>query len=194
MDFIDIIFAIIVGMGFTFFIDYLKIFSLTTTNIIVFFLFLTTYFFIISDWIFYHELMDKYPYTKNYTRFFIDIIVFFLMFLLTYSAFISINTKLLVFYVANVAVWHLSVIAWHISAIKEYQNMKQKIVESIKAHTIRFVWYTLIGISYFIASQFIANEIVTYSTVAVIVMISIWFFNLRRLNYFKTQTPQNYRV
>ncbi|MCX9009687.1 MAG: hypothetical protein OIN66_01075 [Candidatus Methanoperedens sp.] len=130
--------------------------------------------------------MDKYPYTKNYTRFFIDVVVFFLMFLLTYFAFIAINAKFLVFYVANVAVWHLSVVAWHISAKKEYQNMKQKIVKSIKEHTLRFAWYTLVVISYFVANQFIANEIVTYSTVAVIVMISIWFFNLKRLNYFKS--------
>lgn len=37
VDFIDIIFAIIVGTSFTFFIDYLKNFSLTANNIIVFF-------------------------------------------------------------------------------------------------------------------------------------------------------------
>ncbi len=189
VDFIDIVFAIIVSMGFTFFIDYLKNISLTSANIIVFSLFLSTYFFIISDWIFYHELLCKYPYTE-YTRFFIDILVFFLMFLLTYSAMAVTTTKSLVIYIANVAVWHLSVIAWHISAKKEkeYKNMKKEIDKSIKAHTIRFVLYTLIGISYFIVSQFIVNEIITYLTVAVVVIL-IWYFNLKRLNYFKCEFP-----
>lgn len=182
--FIDIIFAMIIGMSFGFFKDYLVNFSLTLINMMVFGLFVATYFFIISDWIFYHELMNKYPYTKDYSRFFIDLVVFFLMFLLTYFAFNARNTKYLIFYIVNVALWHFGVATWHYYAKKEYQYMKKEIDKSIVAHIKRFVYFASVAILYFIADQFIVNENVTYFAAAFITVGLIGYFNWNRLKLF----------
>lgn len=189
-DFIDILFALIVAVGFTFFVDpYLKNFSLTINALITFFLFVTTYFFIISDWIFYHELMLLYPY-KNYGRFFFDIIMFFLLFLLTYLTFEAKNTKFII-YILAVAIWHFTAIFWHYFAQKDYSDAQLKFDKSICQHTLRFGTFFGIIIFYLIFNKLLDDKTIVFPSFAIVVMFFMWYFNLKRLNDFKNKKIQS---
>lgn len=142
--FINLLFAVIVGVGFRqlvvgeFFKDFL---AKIGPDFRIILLFIITYFFVISDWVFYHLLMTKYPYTraKPY-RFSIDIFIFFLMFFLIYLSTLSPNIYRITIFLFTLAIWHGIVSIWHILAKGEGYDVKK---ETIHAHFIRTGTYLI---------------------------------------------------
>jgi hypothetical protein len=127
---VDIFFAIIITVGFekflhVFFLENIfKINSFELMSVVDIFsdpavafntlVFFATYFWVISHWVFYHELIEKYPY-YNYKKFFVDIALFSLLFVIinmSFSAYNGINANLFVFLLVT---WYSIATLWHLS-------------------------------------------------------------------------------
>ena len=127
---VDIFFAIIITIGFDgflheFFIDNIK--GLNTFDIpsIINFLsvndkligisfFFVAYFWVISHWVFYHELIAKYPY-YNQWKFFVDVTLFSIMFILINISYEAYNYKIAELFVLLLAIWYFFACLWHLS-------------------------------------------------------------------------------
>src|SRR5919197_1081556 len=98
---IDIFFAIVIAVGLDrFFREFLiihltelksfdleSIFQVFYTSIrFDMFFFFGAYFWVISHWVFYHELITKYPYYR-WPKFFVDITLFSIMFIMVNISF-----------------------------------------------------------------------------------------------------------
>jgi hypothetical protein len=76
--------------------------------------FAATFFWIICHWIFYHELIKKYPYYR-WRKFFVDITLFVLMsIVLRISLFSSFNPVFTLF-ISLIAFWYFLAYLWHLS-------------------------------------------------------------------------------
>lgn len=129
---IDIFFAIIITIGFEkflygFFLD--NIFRINSFNIVslidifsepnvVFntLFFFATYFWIISHWVFYHELIKKYPY-YNYSKFFIDIALFSILFVIINISYSAYNGAITYLFISLLGIWYSFACLWHLSDI-----------------------------------------------------------------------------
>jgi hypothetical protein len=116
---IDIFFGIIIVVGFDRFLrdfvpEHISELNSTSTMIDSFFFF-TAYFWVISHWIFYHELVTKYPYYR-WRKFFVDIILFSIMFVIVNISFSAAdrpgNTFVLVLLLL---IWYSFACIWHLS-------------------------------------------------------------------------------
>src|SRR3712207_328951 len=75
--------------------------------------FAVTFFWIVSHWIFYHDLIRRYPYHR-WRKFFVDIAVFSIMFIaLRLSLFVSDHDLIFPIYVSLIAIWYALCALWH---------------------------------------------------------------------------------
>lgn len=126
--FIDIFFAAIIAVGLhrflgEFFVD--KIENLNSFNFeslsgifsqpqIIFdmFFFFAAAFWVISHWIFYHELIRKYPYYR-WRKFFVDITLFSIMFFILNISFEGYKTGVTFLFLWLLVVWYSFACLWH---------------------------------------------------------------------------------
>jgi hypothetical protein len=115
---IDIFFAIIIVVGFDrfirdFLLDHMEEISSPSIMLDIFFFF-TAYFWVITHWVSYHELITKYPYYR-WRKFFVDIFLFSLMFIIINISFLADQYEISLLLVWLLMIWHLSACLWHLS-------------------------------------------------------------------------------
>lgn len=127
---IDIFFAVIITIGFEKFlhtfllphIDKLDSFDIPTLLntfsapplIFNMFFFFVAYFWVISHWIFYHELIKKYPYYRC-GKFLVDVAIFSIMFVIINISFSAYEIAILPLFILLIAIWYLFACLWHLS-------------------------------------------------------------------------------
>ena len=127
---IDIFFAVIITIGFEKFlhtfllpnIDKLDSFDIPTLLsafsapplIFNMFFFFVAYFWVISHWIFYHELIKKYPYYRC-GKFLVDVAIFSIMFVIINLSFLAYDDTILPLFILLIAIWYLFACMWHLS-------------------------------------------------------------------------------
>lgn len=100
--------------------------------------FIAGYFFVISNFIFYHTLIEVYPYIKgNFLRFLWDVWVFFLLFIILYLANFWPTPRKLWAFTLVLGLWHFCVWFWHIIVNWIYDRFWWRGV----SHATKFVLY-----------------------------------------------------
>jgi hypothetical protein len=147
---IDIFFAIVIAVGLDrflreFLIIYLnklssfdlesisKVFSVPIRFDIFFFI--AAYFWVISHWVFYHELVSKYPYYR-WRKFFVDITLFSIMFIVVNISFGVDKSAITLLFVWLLIVWYLFACLWHLS-----DRGLRPLRLYLKLHTWRLITY-----------------------------------------------------
>lgn len=118
--FIDIICAIIATHAFKLFVDNFQIlkFSCSINEVSKIILFTSACIVLVYDWVIYHWLIEKLPYRKKYfPRFFLDLIIFFLMYLL-----FAVVLKDFFLYFVLIIIWFVIVGVWHTIAWFQFKN------------------------------------------------------------------------
>ena len=188
---IDTFFAIILTIGFENFLLHFGVtenFNKLTFSKETFFsllFFFSTYFWVISHWIFYHELIKRYPY-RRWSKFFVDITLFSLMFVILNISFgVSNSIRSLYLFILLVSVWYLLACLWHMSD-KEFRSPKRYYV----AHLHRFCAYlSLFAVLLYFS---LLNPLSLYSRYGELIrdaimigtVIAIIAFNVTRLDKF----------
>jgi len=193
--FIDLLFAIIIGVGFAEFLQskFLKDLLLPKLpDFRIMALFIITYFYIISDWLFYYTLMKKYPYQKaKLRRFGTDIVFFFLMSFLIYLSTLPSRPLVILVYVFTLAACHLILFIWHVLAGREYPSSAKN--KDCWAHIVRTSVYGVMGVFMFLVARKISDRPAegSFTWIAVIVIgAGVVFFNLKRLRQFLEKSAE----
>jgi hypothetical protein len=199
---VDIFFAIIITVGFekflhVFFLE--NIFKINSSGIMsvmdIFsdpaigfntLFFFATYFWVISHWVFYHKLIEKYPY-YNYKKFFVDITLFSLLFVIiniSFSAYNGINAKLFVFLLV---IWYSFASLWHLSDIG-----LRPLKHDINGHLERVLCYCILLVLLY--DPLSLQEIIPWyqhiMMLCVIVAMILW--NVERLTKFLHSDTREY--
>jgi hypothetical protein len=205
---IDIFFAIIIAVGFENFVQHFiltevlkpssDLFSITgkflTTGILIDTLFFfASYFWVISHWVFYHELIEKYPY-YNWWKFFVDISLFSIMFLIvniSYSVYSTneINNAIASLFILLLAIWYLLSCLWHLA------DRKLRPVRTyLHRHIKRIVTYAVLFVLLYVPLA--TGQIIPWHQnsimMGVIVAMIVW--NIHRLSKFLKRDLREYRL
>src|SRR6476469_604783 len=74
--------------------------------------FAATFFWILSHWVFYHELIRRHPYYR-WRKFFTDITIFSLMFIILHLSLSAYDPRIFSLFVLLIAIWHAIAALWH---------------------------------------------------------------------------------
>ena len=143
--FVRILFVVIIGNGFrtfsaNFSID--KFIDAPTIVQFTFFLFFSSgYFFVISDFLFYHIQIERYPYVKGrgILRFFEDICIFFVLYLILHLASIWPNPRTFWIFLLLLGIWHLLVMIWQFHVNLQYDRIRTQGIIHLLKSAIYFV-------------------------------------------------------
>lgn len=108
---INVFFGGIITIGLNrFLFDFLlphepKLYLFDSSTLLDLLFFMTAFFWVVSQWVIYHELIKKYPYDIRNGRFFIDIIRFSLMFIILNTSFLA-HTRFFTL-ILSITVWHV---------------------------------------------------------------------------------------
>ena len=147
--FVRILFVVIIGNGFrTFSVNFSFerfINTPTVTLLTVLAYFIAGYFFVISDFVFYQLQMMRYPYPKGTVgRFFEDIVIFFVLFLLLDLASVWPSPRKVWAFVFLAALWHFLVTCWQLHVNAQYERLWKRGM----SHGIRTAMYVLLWVLY----------------------------------------------
>lgn len=205
---IDIFFAIIIAVGFENFVQHFiltevlksssDLFSLTskflTTGILIDTLFFFgSYFWVISHWVFYHELIEKYPY-YNWWKFFVDISLFSIMFLIvniSYSVYSTneINNAIASLFILLLTIWYLLSCLWHL-ADRKLRPVRRYLHRHIK----RIVTYAVLFVLLYVPLA--TGQIIPWYQNAIMmgVIVAMIVWNIHRLSKFLKRDLREYRL
>lgn len=204
---IDIFFAVIIAIGFESFIreffkpsilhQFHQLSSFDLTSLIKVFsaheilldtlFFLATLFWVISHWVFYHELIERYPY-YNWPKFYVDISLFSLMFVIINISYLAYDKAVTPLFILLIDIWYLFACLWHLSDRK-----LRPIARYLKRHIWRLVTYSglLVLIYDPISIEQIAPWYRDIIMVGTILAMMIW--NIHRVSRFVKRNLREYR-
>jgi len=159
-----------------FIMNYINFDKSAQSELINILFFAVTFFWIVSHWIFYHQLITRYPYYR-WRKFLVDIAVFSIMFVTLRLSLRASDPNIFSIFVLLVAVWYALCSLWHFSdrglrPVRQYSDFL--VIKSI-------VYFSILIL--FIISE---NPVIKY-TLMISVIVLIMGFNIDRLNKFITK-------
>jgi hypothetical protein len=201
---VDIFFAIIITIGFEGFIhrffigdvmsqlnsfditSLINVFSAPEILIDTLFFF-ATFFWVISHWVFYHELIDRYPYYNSW-KFFVDITLFSIMFVIINISYLADDKAITPLFILLVAIWYFFSCFWHLS-----DKTLRPVARYLKPHIKRLATYS--GLLVLLYDPLSMSQITPWYRygimVAMIVAMITW--NIHRLSRFIGRDLREYR-
>jgi hypothetical protein len=142
--------------------------------------FMTAFFWVVSQWIIYHELIKKYPYGISNGRFFIDIARFSLMFIILNTSFLA-HTRFFTL-ILTITIWHVVALAWHLWN----RELENKVRIHVRVHIISIISYATISIVFLTVQPLLVepNGIIINYVIIIAAIASMIVFNAARLHYF----------
>ena len=187
---IDIFFAIIIAVGLDgfvrdFLVDSLNELSKTSITLDILFFF-AAYFWVISHWVSYHELITKYPYYR-WSKFFVDIALFSVMFIIVNISYSAEHYDILLLLVWLLVLWYTFACMWHLSD-KGLRPLKLYLVR----HILRISTYAIL--LFLLYDPLTINAIFpSYRdgvTITVILAMILW--NAHRVIMFMSKDSRSY--
>jgi hypothetical protein len=187
---IDIFFAIIIAVGFDgfvrdFLIDNIKEISSPSIILDIFFFF-TAYFWVISHWVFYHELITKYPYYR-WRKFFVDVALFSLMFVIANISYRADQYEFRLLLVGLLVIWYGLACAWHLS-----DRGLRPLRLYLGRHALRIITYTVLLFLLYDPVQINVIFPLYQSVVTAAVVLSMIVWNAHRLMMFTRKDSRFY--
>jgi hypothetical protein len=147
------------------------------------FFFLTTYLWAFLQFIFYSELIGKYSY-KHWKKFFIDFILYSLMFVILSISFTAYEDSLFRWYISLIIVWHFFAYLWHeVNGAERSYKHKDPPRKYIKCHMKRMVVYAILFVSFLSLPNGVYEQLARH-IVMIFVITAMVILNIERLNDF----------
>jgi hypothetical protein len=183
---INVFFGGIITVGLNrFLFDFLlpnesKLYLFDSSVLLDFLFFITAFFWVVSQWVIYHELIKKYPYGDKNGRFLIDIVRFSLMFVILNTSFLA-HTRFFTL-ILSITIWHAVALVWHLWN----RERERKVNIHIREHIRSIIVYSCISGIFLTVQPLLAQP---YGPVVnfVIMMIAngaMVIFSAKRLRYF----------
>jgi len=183
---INVFFGGIITVGLNrFLFDFLlpqepKLYHFDIPVLFDFLFFIIAFFWVVSQWVIYHELIKKYPYGISNGRFFIDIVRFSLMFIILNTSFLA-HTRFFAL-ILSITIWHAVSLVWHLWN----RELEYKVRTHIRVHIISVISYASISIVFLIMQPLLIQPygIIINYVIMMAAIASMILFNVARLHYF----------
>ena len=156
--------------------------------------FLATLFFVVSVWLAYSLLIERFPYTLDYTTFFFDVVRFSVLFMIFDFVFLAGNPPYYGYYIVMLGVFHVLMAGWHTYRLRYIQGVERvERIADIRGHMLRMGTYFVLAIIYYV---FVALRWQTsqpwglHSAIVVITSVLLVYWNVRRLGELKVKALQ----
>jgi hypothetical protein len=203
---VDIFFAIIITIGFDGFIHefflldiispklesfdisiLLNRFSAEPSLLFNMFFFFAAYFWVISHWIFYHELIEKYPYYNSW-KFFVDITLFSIMFVIINISYSAYDIRITPLFFLLVAIWYFFACLWHLS-----DKILRPVKRYLGPHIKRVMTYSILLVLLY--DPLSVSQIIPWYRDGIMVgmIVAMLTWNVHRLSRFVRRDLREYR-
>ena len=184
----------------TFFREFMVTFKLTTgpvfdlstpANVLIVISFIATLFFVVSVWLSYSLLIERFPYTLDYSVFFFDVIRFSVLYFIFSFSFLAGNPPNYFYYIGALAVFHLLMVGWHTNRLRHYQGTERtERVADIRGHLLRAGTYFLLAVIYYVTVTLrweASQPWALHSALVVITCVLLVYWNAKRLGEMKAK-------
>jgi hypothetical protein len=156
--------------------------------------FAATLFFVVSVWLAYSLLIERFPYTLDYAVFFFDVVRFSVLFMIFNFAFLAGNPPNYGYYIAALGVFHLLMAGWHTYRLRYIQGAERsERIADISGHLLRMGTYFVLAIIYYVLVALPWEASQPWSLHAALVVITsvlLVYWNARRLGELKHKALQ----
>jgi hypothetical protein len=153
--------------------------------------FTATLFFVVSVWLSYSLLIERFPYTLDYTVFFMDVVRFSVLFMIFSFSFLAGSPPQYVHYIAMLAVFHMVMALWHGYRRRDAGGSEAgERVADVRGHLLRSGTYVGLAVAYYLLVTMRWQVAEPWALHAVLVVVTsglLVFWNARRLMEVKTK-------
>jgi hypothetical protein len=154
--------------------------------------FLATLFWIVTAWLGYSVLIERYPYTADLGRFFFDVARFALLNFQMNFTFLAGQISSFQVYIFGLALWHLLMVGWYAARSNQVPKTEHRAEarRDIASHGIRCGTYLALGLIYYLAVAGRASQpdaMVLRYVVAGITFVLMTVWNLQRVIELRTR-------
>ncbi len=152
--------------------------------------FSVTLFWIVTAWMGYSLLIERYPYTLEFGRFFFDIVRFSIMFALINFCFLVNTAARYHVFIFTLAFFHVMMAGWYgkQGSVVTSPEQRGEHWRDARQHTLQFLSYLLLGLIYYLGvavrPDALLAEMIHY-VVALVTSVVMIIWNIRRLSLFK---------
>ena len=147
--------------------------------------FVATLFFVVSVWLSFALLIERFPYTLDYTVFFFDVARFSLLFIIFNYSFLAGTPPYYGYYLGALGIFHLMMAGWHTYRMRSIQGEERaERTDDIRGHLLRMGTYFVLGIIYyvFVAIPWQASKPMgLHAAIVVVTSGLVVYWNARRL-------------
>lgn len=156
--------------------------------------FVATLFFVVAVWLSYSLLIERFPYTLDYTVFFFDVVRFSVLFMIFNFAFLAGNPPQYVYYILMLSVFHLLMAGWHTNRLRRIEGSERaERAGDIRGHLLRAGTYFLLAVVYYVAvvRPWPATQPWgLHAALVIITSVLLVYWNARRLGEMKNKALQ----
>ncbi len=156
--------------------------------------FISTLFFVVSVWLSYCLLIERFPYTLDYTTFFFDVVRFSVLFMIFNFAFLAGTPPYYGYFVVTLGAFHLLMAGWHSYRLRFIQGEERiERASDIRGHLLRMATYFVIAILYYVLVVLPWQASQPWGLHAALVVITsalLVYLNVRRLGEVKVKALQ----
>jgi hypothetical protein len=156
--------------------------------------FIATLFFVVSVWLSFALLIERFPYMLDYTVFFFDVTRFSVLFVIFNYAFLAGNPPYYVHYLAMLGVFHLLMAGWHTYRLRKNQAEEgSERISDIRGHLMRMGTYFILAIIYYVVVALpwpTSKPWGLHAAFVVITSMLLVYWNVRRLAEIKNKAQQ----
>jgi hypothetical protein len=187
----------------TFFRELMVTFQLTTNptfdlstpgHALVVVSFIATLFFVVAVWLSYSLLIERFPYTLDYSVFFFDVARFSLLYLIFSFSFLAGHPPDYWYFMLGLAAFHAMMAGWHGNRLRHIQGPERsERAADVRGHLLRAGTYFLLAVVYIVAVTLrwqAAQPWTIHSALVIITSALLVFWNARRLGEMKSKALQ----
>lgn len=156
--------------------------------------FVATLFFVVTVWLSYSLLIERFPYTLDYTVFFFDVARFSVLYMIFNFAFLAGHPPHYLAYPAMVSAFHLLMAAWHSYRLPHVAGAERgERARDVGGHLLRTGTYALLAATYYftVTMRWEASEPWLLHALLVVVTSGLLvYWNARRLHEMKAKAGQ----
>ena len=156
--------------------------------------FAATLFFVVAVWLSYSLLIERFPYTLDYSVFLFDVARFSVLYFIFSFAFLAGHPPEFWYYILALSVFHAMMAGWHGNRLRHIQGPERgERAADVRGHLLRAGTYFLLAAIYVVAVTLRwqdAQPWTIHSAMVIVTCALLVFWNVRRLNEMKAKALQ----
>ena len=161
--------------------------------------FFTTLFFVVLCWLAYNVLVDRFPYTVNYTFFFLDVVRFSLLYVVMNFAFLAAHPPTYLYYIISLGVFHTFAMSWHLLRLsrggtqaeraEHFRDMRFLAMISAIYYGLAIVYGVTVTLSWHSSNSWALHSVFVVVTCAIVIWFSANRLHAMRVRVFESEPP-----